>query len=151
MHLVRRDYGAAVANQVARRLVIAPHRQGGQAQFVPEPVPPADEASPLAPLLEWALRNLGDTISVRRLARRAGLSERTFCRRFDEYLGTSPARWLIGQRVIAAQRLLETTALTIDTIADRVGMGSAANLRHHFHAQMQTTPIQYRRTFRGRA
>jgi AraC family transcriptional activator FtrA len=150
MHLVRRDYGAAVANQVARRLVIAPHREGGQAQFVQEPVPPAEEGSPLAPVLDWALRNLREPISVRRLARRAGMSERTFCRRFEAHLGTSPARWLIGQRVIAAQRLLETSPLPIEAVADRTGMGTAANLRHHFHAQIRTTPLQYRRSFRGR-
>jgi len=149
MHLVRRDYGAAVANQVARRLVIAPHREGGQAQFVPEPVPPAEDGSPLAPLLDWPLRNLRESISVRRLARRAGMSERTFCRRFGAHLGTSPARWLIGQRVIAAQRLLEMSALPIEAIADRTGMGTAANLRHHFRAQVRTTPLQYRRSFRG--
>jgi len=149
LHLVRRDYGAAVANQVARRLVIAPHREGGQSQFVAEPVPAADEGSPLAPVLEWALRSLREPISVRRLARRAGMSERTFCRRFDAHLGTSPARWLIAQRVIAAQRLLETTALPIETIAERTGMGTAANLRHHFRAQIRTTPLRYRRSFRG--
>src|SRR5258708_5379474 len=96
MHLVRRDYGAAVANQVARRLVIAPHRQGGQAQFVPEPVPPAEEGSALAPVLDWALRNLREPISVRRWAAPAGMSERTVLRRFEAHLGTSPARWLIG-------------------------------------------------------
>jgi AraC family transcriptional activator FtrA len=150
MHLVRRDYGAAVANQVARRLVIAPHREGGQAQFVQEPVPPAEEGSPLAPVLDWALRNLREPISVRRLARRAGMSERTFCRRFEAHLGTSPARWLIGQRVIAAQRMLETSPLPIEVVADRTGMGTAANLRHHFRAQIRTTPLQYRRSFRGR-
>jgi len=95
------------------------------------------------------LRNLRESISVRRLARRAGMSERTFCRRFGAHLGTSPARWLIGQRVIAAQRLLETSPLPIEAIADRTGMGTAANLRHHFRAHVRTTPLQYRRSFRG--
>ena len=147
MHVVRKDYGAAIANEVARRLVIAPHREGGQAQFVPEPVAPTESGSPLSPVLEWALRNLREPISVRRLARRAGMSERTFCRRFFDQLGTSPARWLIGQRVIAAQRLLETTGLEVETIADRIGMGSATNLRHHFRAQVRTTPTRYRRMF----
>jgi AraC family transcriptional regulator, transcriptional activator FtrA len=150
MHLVRRDYGAAVANTVARRLVIAPHREGGQAQFVPEPIAPSEQGSPLAPLLDWALRNLREPISVRRLARRAAMSERTFCRHFHAHLGTSPARWLIAQRVIAAQRLLETSRMPIESIADCTGMGTAANLRHHFRAQVRTTPIQYRRTFLGR-
>ena len=151
IHLVRKDYGAAIANQVARRLVIAPHREGGQAQFVPEPIAPSEDGSPLAPALDWALRNLREPISVRRLARRAGMSERTFCRRFAAQSGTSPARWLIGQRVIAAQRLLETSPLPVETIADRIGMGSAANLRHHFRAQVRTTPTQYRRAFRQRS
>jgi len=149
MHIVRKDYGAAIANEVARRLVIAPHREGGQAQFVPEPIAPSDTGSPLAPVLDWALRNLREPISVRRLARRAGMPERTFCRRFLAQIGNSPARWLIGQRVIAAQRLLETTALPVESIADRIGMGSAANLRHHFRAHARTTPTQYRRMFGG--
>jgi len=149
MHIVRKDYGAAIANEVARRLVIAPHREGGQAQFVPEPISPSDAGSPLAPLLDWALWNLREPISVRRLARRAGMPERTFCRRFFAQVGSSPARWLIGQRLIAAQRLLETTALAVEDIADRTGMGSAATLRHHFRACLQTTPTYYRRTFRG--
>ena len=149
LHLVRRDHGAAVANQVARRLVIAPHREGGQAQFVPEPVSPAEEGSALAPVLEWALGNLGEPIPVRRLARRAGMSERTFCRRFGAQLGTSPARWLVGQRVLLAQRLLETSTLSIERVAERTGMGTAANLRHHFRVQVGTTPLHYRRAFRG--
>jgi AraC family transcriptional activator FtrA len=149
MHLVRKDYGAAIANEVARRLVIPPHREGGQAQFVPEPISPVEGGSPLAPLLGWALENLREPISVRRLAHRAGMSERTFCRRFYAQTGTSPARWLICQRVIAAQRLLEVTPLAVEIVADRVGMGTATNLRHHFHKHLRTTPIQYRRTFRG--
>jgi AraC family transcriptional activator FtrA len=147
LHVVRGDYGAAVANDVARRLVIAPHREGGQVQFVPGARSPAEQGSPLAPVLEWALRNLREPIPVRRLASRAAMSERTFCRHFDAHLGTSPARWLIGQRVIAAQRLLETSGMPIEAIADITGMGTAANLRHHFRAQVRTTPIQYRRAF----
>jgi len=149
LHVVRKDYGAAIANQVARRLVIAPHREGGQAQFVPEPVAPSESGSPLSPVLEWALQNLREPISVRRLARRAGMSERTFCRRFSAQLGTSPARWLIGQRVIAAQRLLETSALEVETIAEHLGMGTATNLRHHFRSQVRTTPTRYRQMFRA--
>jgi AraC family transcriptional activator FtrA len=149
MHLVRKDYGAAVANQVARRMVIPPHREGGQAQFVPEPIATDERGSPLTPVLHWALRNLGEPISVRGLARRAAMSERTFCRRFFDQTGTSPARWLVGQRVLQAQRLLETSPLSIENIAGRVGMGTAANLRHHLRARIQTTPTQYRRTFRG--
>jgi len=149
MHLVRKDYGAAIANEVARRLVIPPHREGGQAQFVPEPIPPVEGGSPLASVLGWALENLREPISVRRLARRAGMSERTFCRRFYAQTGTSPARWLIAQRVIAAQRLLETSPLPVETVADRVGMGTATNLRHHFREHLRITPRQYRRTFRG--
>ncbi len=149
LHIVRKDYGAAIANQVARRLVVAPHREGGQAQFVPEPVADTESGSALAPVLHWAVSNLREPISVRGLARRAGMSERTFCRRFFAQLGTSPARWLIGQRVIAAQRLLETSTLAVESIAERTGMGSAANLRHHFRAQVQTTPTRYRQTFQA--
>jgi AraC family transcriptional activator FtrA len=148
LHVVRKDHGAAIANQVARRLVIAPHREGGQAQFVSEPVAASEDGSPLSPVLDWALANLREPISVRRLARRAAMSERTFCRRFFAQLGTSPARWLIAQRVIAAQRLLETTNLGVELIADRTGMGSATNLRHHFRAQVQTTPTRYRQMFK---
>jgi AraC family transcriptional regulator, transcriptional activator FtrA len=147
VHVVRKDYGAAIANEVARRLVVAPHREGGQAQFVPEPVAATESGSPLSPVMAWALQNLREPISVRRLARRATMSERTFCRRFFSQLGTSPARWLIGQRVIAAQRLLETSDLEVETIADRVGMGTATNLRHHFRAQVGTTPTRYRQMF----
>jgi AraC family transcriptional activator FtrA len=147
MHVVRKDYGASIANQVARRLVIAPHREGGQAQFVSEPIAATDAGSPLAPALEWALQNLREPISVPRLARRAGMPERTFCRHFQALTGTSPARWLIGQRVITAQRLLETTSLPVDVIADRAGMGTAANLRHQFRAHLRTSPTRYRRTF----
>lgn len=147
LHVVRKDYGAAIANQVARRLVIAPHREGGQAQFVPEAVAPCEDGSPISPVLEWALANLREPISVRRLARRAAMSERTFCRRFCAQMGTSPARWLIAQRVVAAQRLLETSKLEVEEIAERTGMGSATNLRHHFRAQVQTTPTRYRQMF----
>jgi len=150
LHIVRKDYGAAIANQVARRLVIPPHREGGQAQFVQEPVMETEGPSALTTALGWALQNLGEPISVRRMARHAAMSERTFCRRFQSQLGTSPARWLIGQRVIAAQRLLETTPLSVDAIADRIGMGTATNLRHHFRAHVRTTPTHYRRTFQGR-
>ena len=116
---------------------------------MPEPVAATDSGSPLPPVLEWALGNLREPISVRRLARRAAMSERTFCRRFMDQLGTSPARWLIGQRVIAAQRLLEATPLEVETIAERTGMGSATNLRHHFRAQVRTTPTRYRQMFRA--
>src|SRR2546422_11182022 len=130
----RRDWGAATPRGGARGRGTAPPGGGGRARFVPEPISPSDAGSPLAPLLDWALRNLREPISVRRLARRAGMPERTFCRHFFAQVGTSPARWLIGQRVIAAQRLLETTALAVEDIADSTGTGSRRNRRHHFRA-----------------
>lgn len=149
LHLVRRDFGAEVANIVARRLVVPPHRDGGQAQFLPEPIPSDEAPSAIAPVLEWALGHLGEDLSVWLLARRARLPERTFCRRFDAAYGTSPGRWLTSQRVIAAQRLLETSTLAIEQVAQRVGLGTAANLRHHFRSQVRTTPTAYRRAFSG--
>ena len=149
MHVIRKDYGAEIANRVARRMVIPPHREGGQAQYIPEAISPIHQVSPLTPVLEWASRNLREAVSVRQLARRAAMSERSFCRHFAAQIGSSPARWLTGQRVIVAQRLLETTTLSVDAVAERVGLGTATNLRHHFHAYVKTTPNQYRRTFRG--
>jgi AraC family transcriptional activator FtrA len=149
LHLVRRDYGAAVARTVARRLVVPPHREGGQAQYLPEPVALTEAAPTLSPVLDWALQRLDEPLSVPLLARRAHMSERTFSRRFQAFLGTSPAHWLTTQRVQAAQRLLEQTDLSMDEVAGRTGLGTAANMRHHFQAQVRTSPSRYRRAFQG--
>jgi AraC family transcriptional activator FtrA len=146
LHIVRRDYGAEIANQVARRLVVPPHRDGGQAQFVPTPVR-GENAGGLARLLEWAQGRLHDSHSVAALAARACMSGRTFARRFHEEVGTTPHPWLTHQRLLAAQRRLESTRESIDEIAQAVGLGSAANLRLPFRDAFRTTPTAYRARF----
>lgn len=148
LHVVRSDHGAAVANLVARRMLVAAHRDGGQAQFVPRAVPLDPDGHELAEVLRWMLEHLDHRPGVEQLARRAAMSPRTFTRRFRELTGTSPARWLRHQRVVRAQQLLETTPLTIDAIASQVGFASAANLREHFASVVHTTPSAYRRRFR---
>lgn len=149
LHLIRRDFGAAVANQVARRLVISPQRDGGQAQFITTPT--VVQAAPdLARTLEWAVKNLGDALTVTKLADHAAMSGRTFARRFVSEVGQSPHAWLTRQRVLRAQEMLETTSLSIDVIAAECGLGSAANLRNHFEREMRTTPSGYRSMFGNR-
>lgn len=146
LHLVRSDHGAAYAAQIARNMVLPPHREGSQLQYAAQPVPAKAEES-LAQLLEWATSQLGARLTVARLAERAGLSSRTLARRFTEQLGTSPGQWLLGQRLDAARVLLEQTDLPVETIATRVGLASAVNLRRRFRAHLGTTPGTYRRTF----
>ncbi|GAA0532666.1 helix-turn-helix domain-containing protein [Saccharopolyspora spinosporotrichia] len=146
LHVVRCDHGAAYAAQVARNMVLPPHREGSQLQYAARPAPArADES--LAPLLEWAVSRLDARLTVGRLAERAGLSSRTLARRFTEQLGTSPGEWLLCQRLDAARVLLEQTNLPVEAIATRVGLASAVNLRRRFRAQFGTTPGAYRRTF----
>ncbi|MEV6946932.1 helix-turn-helix domain-containing protein [Streptomyces sp. NPDC051172] len=146
LHLVRADHGAAYAAQIARRMVLPPHREGSQLQYAEQPAPArADES--LAPLLEWANSHLDTQLTLNHLAARAGLSSRTLARRFTEQLGTSPGQWLLGQRLDAARILLEQTDLPVDAIATRVGLASAINLRRRFRARLGTTPGAYRRTF----
>jgi Transcriptional regulator containing an amidase domain and an AraC-type DNA-binding HTH domain len=149
LHIVRRDHGAAFTAEIARHMVMPPHREGGQLQFVSPPVR-RDDTDPLAPLLDWAAARLHEPISVARLAAAAGVSERTMDRRFRERAGVSPGRWVLVQRVTAARVLLEQTTLPVDAVASRVGLGSAVNLRRHFHRILGTTPAAYRRTFRQR-
>jgi transcriptional regulator GlxA family with amidase domain len=148
LYLVRQDYGAEVANAVARRMVVPPHRDGGQAQFVDQPVPAVGEADLFTDTLTWTQAHLDEELSVEDLARRAAMSPRTFARRFRAATGTTPHQWLLRQRVILAQRLLETTDLPVDVIAAQAGLGTASNLRQHFQRQLRTTPQGYRRTFR---
>lgn len=146
LHLVRSDHGAAYAAQIARNMVLPPHREGSQRQYATRPAPArADES--LAPLLEWATSRLHSRLTLDRLARHAGLSSRTLARRFTEQLGTSPGQWLLGRRLDAARVLLERTDLPVETIATRVGLASAVNLRRRFRAHLGTTPSAYRRTF----
>ncbi|HEX5030078.1 MAG TPA: transcriptional regulator FtrA [Candidatus Eisenbacteria bacterium] len=146
LHLVRLDYGAEVANQVARRLVVPPHRDGGQAQYIAEPVP-KEPGGGLAKALEWALAHLDETLGVNDLAGVAALSPRTFLRRFHAELGTTPHAWLNRQRVLTAQRLLEGARASVEEVAASVGFGTAQTLRLHFRRVLRTSPTAYRRHF----
>lgn len=146
LHLVRLDHGSAVANAVARRLVVPPHRDGGQAQFVTTPVP-APGNHPLAALLPWALERLDQPLTVEDLARQAGMSSRHLGRHFRAVTGTTPLQWLLTQRIRRAQELLETTDAGVDTIAAATGMGTATTLRRHFNRTVGVPPDTYRRTF----
>src|SRR5215471_9608760 len=146
LHVIRKDFGARVANQVARRLVVPPHRDGGQAQFIPSPVP-SDSTRGLAALTEWAQANLHRPLTVDVLAKQARMSSRSFARRFRAELGTTPHRWLSHQRVLAAQHRLETTDESIDRVAEAVGLQTAATLRQHFQQRLNTSPTAYRRRF----
>lgn len=145
LYLVRQEFGERVVNRMARRMVMPPHREGGQRQYVDRPVPL--EADTLAETLAWMLENLDQDVAVDDLARRAHLSPRTFARRFRAETGTTPHQWLIAQRVLAAQRLLEETEQPVEAVADLVGFGSASVLRQHFTRRVGTTPKDYRRTF----
>lgn len=147
LHLVRRELGSEVANTMARRMVVPPQRDGGQRQFVQQPVPPR-EADSLAPVLSWVQEHLDVEHTVTALAERARMSSRTFARRFVAETGTTPHRWLSSQRVLLAQRLLESTDLHLEVLAQRCGFGTAALLRHHFRRSVGVTPAGYRRTFR---
>ncbi|HVM01622.1 MAG TPA: helix-turn-helix domain-containing protein [Acidimicrobiales bacterium] len=148
LHVVRLDHGAEVANAVARRMVVPPHRDGGQAQFVEAPVPDGGGDDSLAATLGWMLEHLDRRVTVDDLARRAHMSPRSFARRFRAATGTTPHQWLLGQRVLLASRLLETTDQPVELVARRCGMGSAASLRAHFSRLVGTSPLAYRRTFR---
>jgi len=151
LHLVRRDWGPAIANQVARRLVIPPHRDGGQAQFLERPVEKLERSSehrePLAGLLDRILRRIAEPWRNADLARRAAMSERTFMRRFRAATGLSPADWITRARVDRARELLESTALPIGRIAERCGLGTPTTLRHHFRKRLGVSPAAYRRRF----
>ena len=151
LHLVRLDHGAEVANTIARRMVVSPHRTGGQAQFVDLPVPPSCAGEDIGVTLAWAEANLAEAITVDQLARHAAMSPRTFARRFVAATGTTPLQWLNRQRVIAAQRLLETTDLNVDRVAEAAGLGTAANLRLRFRDELGVSPHAYRETFTRRS
>ena len=146
LYLWREEFGAAAASAVARRMVVPPQREGGQAQFIRSPVPACD-AETLGPLLVWLTEHLGEQHTVESLAQAASMSPRTFARRFRAETGTTPHVWLTSQRVLRAEELLETTDRSVDWIADEVGFGTAAMLRHHFTKARSVSPQQYRRTF----
>ena len=146
LHLVRRDHGAAAANAIARRMVVAAHRDGGQAQYVERPLP-ASAGGDLGPTRAWMEDRLGEPLSVEAMARHAGYSPRSFARRFRAETGTTPLQWLIARRVAEAQRLLEGTALSVEDVAARCGFGGAVALRQHFARVVGTSPSGYRRAF----
>ncbi|MGW8374424.1 helix-turn-helix domain-containing protein [Streptomyces sp. ODS28] len=150
LHLVRTDFGAAVANSVARRTVVPPHRDGGQAQFVERPVPEPGISS-TARARAWALEQLHRPLTLRELAGREAMSVRTFTRRFREEAGVSPQQWLTRQRIERARQLLEHSGLPVERIAAEAGFGSAASLRAHFQSALGVSPRAYRRTFRAEA
>ncbi|GGC11767.1 GlxA family transcriptional regulator [Cellulomonas carbonis] len=148
LHLVRRELGATAAAAIARRMVVPPHRDGGQAQYIETPVPERADGE-LGPVLSWVLDHLDEEITVPQLARRAHMSERTFARRFRAETGTTPAGWTARQRLLRAQELLERTPLPVEEVARRAGFGAAPAMRHHFVRALGTTPTAYRRTFGG--
>ena len=150
LHIIRKDFGTEVANAVARRAVVSPHREGGQAQFIDMPV--GEAANPwLSTLLHWVNARLDKRITIDQLADAAHVSPRTLTRRFASTTGTSPHQWITGLRVRRAKDLLETTTLSIEEVADASGFGSAALLRHHFHASVKVSPSSYRRLFRRKS
>jgi AraC family transcriptional activator FtrA len=151
LHLVRSVHGSEVATRLARRMVVPPHRDGGQAQFVEAPLPKAPDALTLEPLLAWLVTHLDQPVDVESLAKRAHMAPRTFARRFRAETGTTPHDWVTSQRILLARRLLEETDLGVDAVASRSGFADAAMLRHHFSRRIGATPHAYRSTFRHRA
>jgi transcriptional regulator GlxA family with amidase domain len=147
LHIVRLDHGSSLANAAARRLVVQPHRAGGQAQFVTTPVPARDD-HPLAALFPWVMERLDQPLTVEDLARQAGMSSRNLSRHFRAATGTTPLQWLLTQRIRRAQELLEQTDDSVDTVAGATGMGTATTLRRHFSRTVGVPPDTYRRTFR---
>lgn len=148
LHLVRLDHGSTIANSVARRLVLPPHREGGQAQFIEAAVRPIGEDDAVARSLEWALAHLAEPIAIADLAGVARMSARSYLRHFARATGTTPLRWLVSQRIAAARPLLESTDAPVEQVGAAVGFADAATFRHHFTRSVGTSPSAYRRTFR---
>ncbi|MGF7235463.1 MAG: GlxA family transcriptional regulator [Frankia sp.] len=148
LHLIRRDHGSGIANQVARRCVVPPWRDGGQAQYIERPVPEVTDTG-TAPTRRWALERLDHPVQLTDLAAHAGMSRRTFTRRFRAEVGESPGKWLTQQRIDLARHLLEHSDLTIDRIAESSGFGTAASLRQHLRGAIAVSPNAYRKTFRS--
>ena len=149
LHIVRKDFGADIASRLARDLVVPPYRDGGQAQYIATPLPDPYTFDLFVDTVAWVQEHLGDPLSINELARRSAMSRRTFARRFLETTGTTPYQWLLRQRLQLAQQLLETTDLSVDSIADRSGFVNAGNLRKHFTRSVKTSPHGYRRTFQS--
>lgn len=149
LHIVRSDHGVAVANDVARRLVIAPHRAGGQAQYIETPVPEPSADGRIAAAMAWALEHLDTAITLDDLAARSAMSRRSFLRQFAKATGSTPIKWLTEQRIHASLPLLEGSALSVEQVSARVGFESPVTFRYHFVRQMQTTPSEYRSCFAG--
>ena len=147
LHLLRGHCGAAMANRLARYMVVPPHRPGGQAQYIESPLPAPDDTDPVGETMTWALGRLDQPLPVALLARQAGMSRRNFDRRFREITGTAPLTWLTHQRVLRAQQLLESSRLAVEEVARRCGFSSAAALRQHFKRLTGTAPAAYRTTF----
>lgn len=150
LHVVRRDFGPDIANAVARRLVVPPHRDGGQAQFIERPMPREREAARLGPLIDWMRQNLGQPHRIETIAARSGMSQRTFQRRFEETTGLPPGEWLVVERLRLAREQLERNRdVTLDDIAAECGFGSLETMRHHFRKRMGVSPAAYRARFLG--
>jgi transcriptional regulator GlxA family with amidase domain len=149
LYIVRQEFGAEIANAIARRMVVPAHRDGGQAQYIEAAVVDANDANGFAGILAWAQEHLDEPLTVERLAAQGHMSSRTFARRFLKSTGTTPHRWLLTQRIALSQRLLETTDLSIDEVAERCGFGSASALRTQFLRHLRTRPLAYRRSFRS--
>jgi AraC family transcriptional regulator, transcriptional activator FtrA len=151
LHIVRQDYGSEVATRLARQLVVPPQRDGGQAQYIEQPLPALDASDLFADTIAWVQEHLDEPVTVDDLARRSAMSPRTFARRFLAATGTTPYQWIVRQRLQLAQRLLEVGDLSIETVAQRSGFCTAANLRKHFTRAVHTSPQAYRHTFRDRS
>jgi transcriptional regulator GlxA family with amidase domain len=147
LHVLRAEHGSKVANAVARRMVVPPHRGGGQRQYIEAPMP-CSAAETLAPLLDWVVEHLDEAMTVETLADQAVMSPRTFARRFRAETGTTPHSWITAQRLLLAERLLEETDDPVELVATQAGFGTAAVLRHHFQQHRHTTPLAFRQAFR---
>ncbi|HSA66030.1 MAG TPA: transcriptional regulator FtrA [Methyloceanibacter sp.] len=148
LHLIRRDFGAAIANRVARRLVVTPHREGGQKQFIPSPVDERSSSSRFQDVMQWARQHLAEPITVRRLAYQAAMSERNFLRRFREATGATPKAWLLNERISKAQELIETTDEPVDRIGERCGFVAPETFRLAFRNRVGLAPSKYRHRFK---
>ncbi len=151
LHIVRQDYGSEVATRLARQLVVPPQRAGGQAQYIEKPLPVLESSDLFADTVAWVQEHLDEPVTVEDLAVRSAMSPRTFARRFLLATGTTPYQWLVGQRVQLAQRLLEVSDLSIETVAEKSGFCTAGNLRKHFSRLVHTSPQAYRHTFQDRS